>query len=150
MSLVTIQSFYSGLLKQSVLICFTSSMVSSFSSRHLSFSFKKSRITKYRDQRSSLLDKSYFSYKRIEVTILLWALSEAKETVPLKSAFFLYGTGFLDSSKCFLAKPKSTINTCLLSLDNTKFDYICLYVEENYSFNISVNKATIMNLFNRI
>lgn len=43
------------------------------------------------------------------LTILLWALREANETVPLKSAFFLWATGFENSSKCFLASPKSTM-----------------------------------------
>lgn len=54
--------------------------------------------------------------------MLLCAFKEAKDTVPLKSAFFLWGTGLPLSSKCFFAKPKSTMNTCLLSGDNTKLD----------------------------
>ena len=122
-SLVAIQSFSSGLLKHSVFMFFTSSMVYSFCSRHINFSFKKSNMTKYRLQRSSLLERSYVHNENTQLTILLWAFSEAKDTVPLKSAFFLWGTGYLVSSRCFFAKPKSTMNTCLLSLESTKLDY---------------------------
>jgi hypothetical protein len=61
------------------------------------------------------------------LTTLLCAFSEANDTVPRKSAFFLAGTGCLRSSiKCLFARPKSTINTYLLSFDNTKLDYILL------------------------
>ena len=83
--------------------------------------------------------------------MLLCALSEAKDTVPLKSAFFRCGTGFYFSSKCFLASPKSTMYTCLLSLDRMKFDYIAhLLIQYTYSFDISMYEATLMHFFNRV
>jgi hypothetical protein len=43
---------------------------------------------------------------------LLCALSEAKDTVPRKSAFLRYETGTPLSSKCFFESPKSTMYTC--------------------------------------
>ena len=110
--LVLCQRYLSGFLRHLVLISFTSSMVYSFTSLHTSFSSRKSRITKYRLQRSSLRERS----------ILLCAFKLAKLTVPLKSAFFLYLTGFLLLSRCCLASPKSTINTCLESWLRTKLD----------------------------
>lgn len=119
-----LQSFSSGFcMMHWVLMSRTSSIeydasspgatLSFFYSLHRSFSLRKSRITKYKLQRSSLLDRS----------TLLWALREAKETVPRKSAFFLGGTGFFRSSlRWRLASPKSTMYTYLLSLDSTKFE----------------------------
>ena len=116
MSFVTIHNFSSGLPKHSVLMFLTSSMVYSFCSLHFSFSFKKSRMTKYKLHMSSLLDKSYYdsyltdaTYQLICLTILLCAFKDANDTVPLKSAFFLCATGFKCSSRCFFASPKSTI-----------------------------------------
>ena len=45
-------------------------------------------------------------------TTLLCAFSEAKDTVPRKSAFLRYATGTPLSSKCFFESPKSTMYTC--------------------------------------
>lgn len=60
-------------------------------------------------------------------TMLLCALREAKDTVPLKSAFLRGGTG-TPFSRCFFASPKSTMYTCLLSLESTKLDWSNLAV----------------------
>jgi len=76
------------------------------------------------------------------LTTLLCAFRDANDTVPLKSAFFLVCTGVLQSSiKCLFASPKSTINTCLLSLERTKFDYI----QSSLSRNLTALTSLWMN-----
>jgi len=61
---------------------------------------------------------------RNEHTTLLCAFKDAKDTVPRKSAFLRCATGTPLSSRCFFDSPKSTMYTCLLSWERTKFDYI--------------------------
>jgi hypothetical protein len=85
--------------------------------------------------------------------MLLWALREANETVPRKSAFFLDCTGVLQSSiRCLLARPKSTMNTYLLSRESTKFDYKhpIKIGATTYCFNVSMNEAAIVDFFDCI
>jgi len=136
--LVFFHKYCSGFFKHLVLISLTSSIVYSLTSRQMSFSSRKSRITKYKLQRSSLRDKS----------ILLWALRLAKLTVPLKSAFFLYFTGFLLPSRCLLARPKSTIYTYLWSWLSTKLEALTsLWIKprswtSSIASNISISNCT--------
>ena len=101
-----------GLLRHFVLMSLTYTIVKSLYSLHSSFSFKKSSIVKYRLHMSSRRAKS----------ILLWAFRLANDTVPLKSAFFLLATGWLSESKCFLARPKSTMKTRRFSRSSTKLE----------------------------
>jgi hypothetical protein len=88
--------------------------------------------------------------------MLLCALREAKDTVPRKSALLRAGTGVLRSSwRCLLARPKSTMKTCLLSLERTKLDYREINDNKNlrlaliftYSFNVPMDEAAAVDFF---